>query len=362
MLSFLIFILILSVLIIVHEFGHFLMAKIMAVKIERFSLGFGPKLFSKKIKDTQYSICAIPMGGFVKLSGDNFEEFSGQPFEYLSRPTGQRASIVFAGPILNYFMALVCFWMVYLLGYPTLTSKVGELIDGYGAKEAGILPQDKISAIDGISVEYWEQLQKIVQDKKEGEIVQLQILRSDKQYSFPVKIKQADSKDLFGLKKTVGLIGITPAGEIIKVKHSLKDAVTLGTKKLFRLTIVTYRAIIYIITGRISIRESVSGPLGIFYITSQAAQLGFIAVLHVVAVLNISLAIFNLLPIPMLDGGHLLLLGIEKIKGGYLSPRIDKIVNQLGFSFIMLLAIFIFYNDLVRFGILDKVTQLWLKR
>jgi regulator of sigma E protease len=357
MLSFIIFILVLSITVIFHEFGHFIAAKRMGVKIESFSLGFGPKLFAKEIRKTQYSICAVPLGGYVKLAGDNLAEFKGEPFEYLSKPVGKRAKIIILGPLLNYVMAFFCFWVVFYFGYPYLTPKVGEVITGFGAEEAGIKQKDKIIAIDDNPIQYWEQLQKIIQKKKGNEVVQLSVLRNNELYKVKVKIKESESQDLLGQKKSVGIIGIRPEGEVIKVRYNLKDALFMAAKKLLELTLITYKAIMRMILGRLSFKDSVTGPLGMFYLTSQAAQLGFTAILHFVAVLNLSLSVFNLLPIPVLDGGHLLLLGIEKAKGRYLNPRTDKIVNQMGLSFILLLAAFIFYNDLVRFGIWEKLSH-----
>lgn len=361
MLSLLIFLAVLSFLIIVHEFGHLMMAKLNGVGVERFALGFGPKLFAKKIRETTYLICLVPLGGYVKLAGDDPLEYSGKPFEYLSKTPGERARIIFCGPLLNYLMAFFCFWLIFCLGYPTLTTKVGIVSPGFGAKEAGIMPQDKITSIDGQAIEYWEQLQKIVQGKKSTETVALGVLRGTQSLKIDVKIKEKETSDLWGQKKTVGLLGVLPEGEIIKVKHGLFPGLVMGTQKLFSLTVITYNAILRMITGKLSFRDSVTGPLGIFYITTQAARIGFIAVLHLVAVLNVSLAIFNLLPIPVLDGGHLLFLCVEKIKGRSLSPKIDNIITQIGLSLILSLAVFIFYNDLVKFGIWGKIIH-FIKR
>jgi regulator of sigma E protease len=354
MFGLLIFLVVLSFLIIVHEFGHFIMAKLNGVRVERFALGFGPKLFVKKIRETAYLICAVPLGGYVKLAGDNPAEYSGKPFEYLSKTPVERARIIFCGPLLNYIMAFFCFWLIFYLGYPTLTTKLGKVTKGFGAKEAGIMPQDKITSIDGQGVEYWEQLQKIVREKKAGQTVALGVLRGGQTLRIDVKIKEKEAEDIWGHKKTVGLLGVLPEGEIVKVKYGLFKGLLMGTRKLFNITAITYNAIVRMITGKLAFKDSVTGPLGIFYITTQAAQVGFVAVLHLVAVLNVSLAIFNLLPIPVLDGGHLLFICVEKIKGRALSSKVDKVVTQIGLSFIVSLAFFIFYNDLVKYGIWEK--------
>jgi len=360
MASFIIFLLILSILIVVHEFGHFVIAKKIGVKVEKFSLGFGQPLLIKKKDDTQYCINAIPLGGYVKFAGDNLEEYKGNSFEYFAKSRGERFWIIFFGPLLNYILGFLCFWFIFFAGYPTLTTKVGGLIDGLGAKDAGVKVGDKIIAVDGQKIEYWEELQKIIQSKKAATEVHLSILRNDREQTMAVSIKEKQFDDLLGQKRNVGLIGITPADEIVKVRHGFAQSFLLGINKTLDLTIMTYKAIWRMITGRLSLRESVTGPLGIFYITSQAARVGITALLHVVAVLSVSLSIFNLLPLPVLDGGHILLLAIEKIRGRYLSLKTEWIITQIGMTLILSLAIFVTYNDLLRFfG--DKISRFFTK-
>jgi len=354
-----IFILILSILIIVHEFGHFIVARKMGVRVEKFSLGFGPEILKKKRKDTEYSIAAIPLGGFVKLAGDNLEEFKGGPDEYFSKPPGSRFWILFSGAFLNYILGFLFFWLIFFVGYPTLTNKVGGLVEGFGAKEAGLQVADKIIEIDGQRIAYWEELQNVVQAKKADEKVKLVVLRNNKEFTTSIIIKEKQFEDPLGNKHSIGLLGITPFEELIKVRHGLFKSFTLGINKTWELTVLTYQGLWRIISGKLSIRESVTGPLGIFFITSKAAKLGIIALLHLMAVLNISLAVFNLLPLPILDGGHILFLGLEKIRGKALGLRAEKIITQAGFSIIIILAVFVTYNDIVRvFG--DKIQKLFL--
>lgn len=356
MISLLVFLFVLGILIIVHEFGHFIAAKKAGVRVEKFSLGFGPKLLSVKKNDTQYCINAIPLGGYVKLAGDNLEEFKGNVDEYLAQSPAVRAKIIVFGPLLNYVLGFLCFWLIFFVGYPTLTTKVGGLIDGFGAKDAGVEVNDKIIAADGKKVESWEDLQEFIHTKKQGETVGLSILRDNKEYMIDVKIKEKQLDDLLGQKHTVGLIGITPADELIKVRYDVIQSFLLSINKTWDLTMMTYKAIWRMITGKLSMRESVTGPLGIFYITSKAATLGINAVLHLVAVLSISLAIFNLLPLPILDGGNILLLAIEKIRGRTLNAKTERIITQVGLTFIITLAIFVTYNDILRFfG--DKISK-----
>jgi len=358
MITLIIFLFILSILIVVHEFGHFAIAKRIGVKVEKFSLGFGPLVLSKQKNDTQYCINAIPLGGYVKLAGDNLEEYKGKPNEYLAKTPGQRTIIILFGPLLNYILGFLCFWLILFVGYPTLTTKVGGLIDGFGAKDAGMQVGDKITAVDGKKVDYWEDMQKIIQNKKTATEVHLSFLRSNQEHTIDIKIKEKQLEDPLGQRRNVGLIGITPADEIVKVKHGFFQAFLLGINKTWNLTIMTYKAVWRMLTGKLALRESVTGPLGIFYITSKAASLGIIAILHLIAVLSVSLAIFNLLPLPVLDGGHILLLAIEKVRGKYLSLKTERIITQIGLTLIISLAVIVTYNDLLRFfG--DKISKVF---
>ncbi len=356
MVALFIFLLILGLLIIVHEFGHFIVAKRLGVRVEKFSFGFGRRLLSRKRGDTEYSISLIPLGGYVKLAGDSVEEFKNNTDEYLSKTPSQRARIIFFGPLLNYVLGFLCFWLIFFIGYPTLTTKVGGLIEGFGAKEAGLQVGDKIIAVDGKRVNFWEDLQVAIQSKKAAAKVTLLVLRDSKEYNLDVKIKEKNLDDALGQKHNVGLIGITPKDEIVKVRHGFLKSFVLGINKTLDLTIMTYKALWRMVTGKLSMRESITGPLGIFYITSKAASIGMVALLHLVAVLSVSLAIFNLLPLPVLDGGHIVLLAIEKIRGKQLGIKAEHIVTQIGFTLIVSLALFATYNDMVRlFG--DKISK-----
>lgn len=353
----LVFIFTLSVIIVVHEFGHFIIAKRLGVRVEKFSLGFGWRLFRKKKGDTEYSVSAIPLGGYVKLAGDNLEEYKGQKDEFYSQKPGRRFQIIFCGPLLNYIMGFLCFWLIFCVGYPRLTAGVGSLMDGYGAKEAGVLVGDKIIAIDAEKVLFWDELQKIIQTKKPDSHVRLGVLRGNKEIMLDVKIKSKTLDDALGQKRNVGLLGIGPQDDFIEVRHGPVQAFFLGLDKTWELTVLTYKGLWFLLTAKLSLRDSVTGPLGVFYISYKAASLGVIAVLHFFALLNISLAIFNLLPLPVLDGGHIFLLGVEKIRGKLLSIKTERIITQIGFTLILGLAIFVTYNDFVRFfG--DKIIKL----
>jgi regulator of sigma E protease len=349
---------ILGVLILIHEIGHALMASRLGVRIERFSLGFGPKLFSFRWKQTKYIISSIPLGGYVKFAGDDPREFKGRDYEYLSKSPRQRAKIIFCGPLLNYIFGFLCFWMVFFVGYPTLTTKVGELIQGYPAQEVGILPGDRIIEVDNIKVKYWHELQKNIQNKTQR--IKLLVKRDNKTLSFSLVPKLEKIKDIWGEERELSLIGIRPAGEIEKIRHNLFSSFFLGAKELLEMSLIYYKVLGLMLIGKISLRESLTGPLGILYITAKTVPFGFSAVLHLMAILNLSLAIFNLLPLPILDGGHLLFLGLEKLRKRRLQPKTQEIIEQIGIGILLLLFLFVFYNDLGRFGIWEKISK-WLK-
>lgn len=358
MFTLIIFILILSILIIVHEFGHFMAARRIGVRVEKFSLGFGPQLLKKKRHGTEYTISAIPLGGFVKLAGDNLEEYKGRSYEYFSKSPGGRFQIIFSGPLLNYILGFLCFWIIFFAGYPTLTTKVGGLLDGFGAKEAGLEVGDRIIAVDGERTAFWEDLQDIIQGQKHPAKVKLSVLRDNREFSVAVQIKQKNIEDPLGQKRTIGLLGITPFDEIVKVRHGFFESFVLGIKKTSSLTVITYRSLWRMVTGKLSIRDSITGPLGIFDITARAASLGIIAVLHLIAILSVSLAIFNLLPLPVLDGGHILFLAIEKIRGRTLSIKAERVITQIGVTLIVSLAVIVTYNDILRvFG--DRIAKIF---
>ncbi len=355
-----VFLIILSLLIFVHELGHFLVAKRLGIRVEKFSLGFGPKLFSRKVGETEYMVSVIPFGGFIKMAGDNTQEASGAPDEFLSRPPGERARVVFAGPAFNYILAFLSLWCVFYFGYPRLTTTIGELMDGMPAQKAGLQVGDKIVAVDAQEVPYWQDLTRRIH-AAQGEVLTFSVERGGERFELVMTPEAKEVETLWGRKVEVGLIGIKPSDDIVLVRYGLFESFWRGGRSLLELTGRTFTAIYYIIAGTLSFKESVTGPLGIFFITSNAAKIGFSAVVHVVGILSMSLAVFNVLPLPILDGGHIFLAGMEKLRGRPLAHRTEEIINNVGLSFLIILAIFIFFNDLLRYGYWDKFLSLFVK-
>ncbi|MBL7196478.1 MAG: RIP metalloprotease RseP [Candidatus Omnitrophica bacterium] len=354
-----IFLIIISILIFVHEFGHFFMAKRLGIKVEKFSLGFGPQLFGFKFQDVDFKLCLIPFGGYVKLAGDSRQDYKGQSYEYLSKQPGQRAKVVFFGPLFNYILAFLFLWVVYCIGYPQISTTVGQVIDDMPAKEAGILENDKIIEINGREVKYWSHVLENIKNKVIKDEVKVKILRDGQEINLSIIPVKKVEKDLFGKEREVSLIGIAPSYEIVEERYNIFVAFGVSLFNILKLTYFTLKAIVSLIFGHLSLREAVTGPVGIFNITSEAAKYGFNALLHVTSMLSLALAIFNVLPIPVLDGGHLLFLGIEKLRKRPMSEKVEQKITDVGFSFILILAVFILFNDLIRYGFWDKIND-WL--
>ncbi len=361
MLSLVYFILVLSVLVLVHEFGHFIAAKRVGVRVEKFSLGFGGKLFSIKKGDTEYMISAIPLGGYVKMAGDEpGVALKNEKGEFLSQSVGNRFQIIFAGPLFNYILAIVIFSVIFMFGSPTLTTEVGDLLKDYPAMSQGMLKGDKVIAVDGKNVKYWEDMTLLIH-KHSKDPIKLSIERNGKMMDVDITPIVRETKDIFGKKMSIALIGIAPSQKILSVKYGFFQAFGMGFRKVVDLTILTCKALWAIFTGQMSVKESMTGPIGIFVITGQAAKMGLIYLFHLMAILSASLAIFNLLPLPVLDGGHIIFLGIEKLRGKPLSFKTQERIANVGVAMLILLTVVIFYNDIIKFGVIDKVVHMFKK-
>lgn len=352
---------VLSILVMVHELGHFFAAKRLGVRVEKFSFGFGPKVVSVKRGDTEYLISAIPLGGYVKMAGDEpGENLTGSKFEFLSRSIWERFQIIFAGPLLNYVSAFLIFSVIFMFGSPTLTTEVGSLLKDYPAEKSGLSVGDKIIKADGKDVKYWEEMTGIIHKHLDGPI-KLTVEKNGKVSDMEIQPIIRDVKDIFGNHTKIALLGISPSQKIESVRYGFFESFSKGFKKTVDLTVITYKALWSIATGRLSVKESMTGPIGIFIITGKAAQMGLIYLFHLMAMLSASLAIFNLLPLPVLDGGHILFLIIEKLRGKPLSMKTQENIANVGVALLILLTVFIFYNDIVKFGIFEHIGKIFRK-
>ncbi len=361
LLSLIYFLIVLGVLVIVHEFGHFIVAKLVGVRVEKFSIGFGPKIWSVRKGETEYIIAPIPLGGYIKMGGDEpGDAITGQKWEFLSRSVSDRFKIIVAGPVLNYVFAFCLLVAVFMVGTPVTTTEIGVVMSGYPAKEAGLLVGDRILAVDGKTVSHGDALVAIINKRVQGTLV-LTVERGGN--IFKKEIRPVVEKRKMGLgtqekEVRIARIGIQPAQRIEKGGYGFFGSVYMGAQTIWQITVLTYKALWSMMIGKLSMKE-MAGPVGIFMITAQAAKLGIIYLLNFMAILSASLAIFNLLPFPVLDGGHILFLAIEKLRGKPISMKTQEVIMNIGWSLLILFMVLVFYSDIMKFGIADKVMKLF---
>lgn len=368
----LLFIVILSILIVVHEAGHCWTAKRLGVRVEEFALGFGPKLFSRIVNGTSYCICAVPLGGYVKMAGDERDKCEGRLDEYFSKPPGHRALIILMGPVVNYLLAYLCFVVVFMVGLldidkatKALPARIGTIMASSPAEKAGISVGDQVVKIDGKAITNWDEMQSLI-ISSQGKALKTVVARGGVEKTIMIYPEVISSKDIFGRSRPHSRIGVQPAGvkEVDKAhieRYGLFGAMKRAARELGHITIQTYVALWEIVTGQRSAKEGMTGLIGIFFIIKFAVGIGFSFLLHIVGVLSASLAIFNLLPLVPLDGGHLALVGVERARRRPLSVKTDEIIGKAGFAIIIALAVFVFYVDFERIGLIDRVMHLFNK-
>ena len=344
------FIFVLGILIFLHQLGHFLVAKRSGIRVERFSLGFPPKMIGKKIGDTEYCLSWIPLGGYVKMAGEDPEatELEGKPYEFMSKPVGIRAMVIAAGPIMNLVLAVLIIWgILFFRGKHEIhddTNQVGLVAAGEPADKAGIRPGDHIVAVNGIEVNtFWEMAEIIYQHVEEE--VEVKWRHDGQEFTARMITFRDRVLDENGEIVEVGKIGVGPSYTTIKV--GFFRALLHAVDTVWFILVESIKFIIGLITGAAS-AKLLGGPLFIAQTAGQTAKSGFVNLLSFMALLSVNLSLINLLPIPVLDGGHLLFLGIEKVKGTPLSLKQRATMQQIGLAFLILLIIFVTYNDFLR--------------
>jgi regulator of sigma E protease len=353
------FIIVLGVLVFVHELGHFLVAKIFGVGIEKFSLGFGPKLVGKTIGRTNYRISAIPLGGYVKMVGEEPDvEMPPEdiPFSFNHKPLYQRFLIVAAGPISNLILAVLIFFGVLLYsGMFILQPTVGTVEPQSPADIAGIRSGDTVMAINGRSVDNWEDMSDTIMNSQ-GRPLSLTIERAGDRIDIQVIPTSRASKNIFGETIDRYAIGIVSSGAVITKPVTFVEALSESTAQTYKITVLTIKSIAKVIQGSLS-PKTLGGPIMIAEIAGQQAREGAANLIFFIAVLSINLAILNFLPIPVLDGGHLLFFLIEAVIRRPVSLKVREIANRVGMSVLMMIMLLVFYNDLSRYA--DKFFQLF---
>lgn len=343
---------VLGLLIFVHELGHFLLAKLFGVGVEKFSLGFGPKILGKKIGETEYLISAFPLGGYVKMVGESPDvELPPEDVarSFMAKPPLQRIVIVAAGPVFNLIFALLLFILIYMIGVPAATTRVGEVIAGKPAAAAGIKPQDLIMSVNGRQVDRWDEFSSLIADSK-GVPLDISVKRGEAVHSFRIVPETREGKNLFGEKVVYPAIGVVAAAEMVTDRFSPPMAVIKGSQQFWKVIKLTLLSIVKLIE-RVVPLDTVGGPIMIAKMAGEQAAAGGVNLIAFMALLSINLGILNLLPVPILDGGHLLFFTVELIFRKPVTARAREIAQQIGLALLLSLMVLAFYNDIVRYVI-----------
>jgi regulator of sigma E protease len=442
------FVVVLGILILVHELGHFFMARLAGVGVERFSIGFGPVLWRVRGKETEYCVSAIPMGGYVKMMGDDENPLEGgkgaaiDPAKaFNTKPLIARFLIVFAGPAMNFILAAVIAALMFMLvGRPVAPAEIGRVTESGPAAQAGLKTGERLVAVDGKPIQYWEDLARLVQSAG-GRALSVTVRGAGGERTVTLTPAQAKRKDLFGDEQTVweigatpyvpaaigdtvsgdpadaaglkpndvvtaiegqpvlswdelaekihqraeqptrlevkrggetvtvtvtpkkgkipgpegketevGLIGIRPSGAVTFVRSNPITSLWDGLVWSVDVTAKTAIGLYKIVVGQLD-RSNIGGPIQIAKTAGEQARQGIVSLALFTAVISINLFLLNLLPVPMLDGGHLLFFAFEAVLGRPLSLRKREVAQQVGFALLMLLMVFAFYNDFKRIGL-----------
>lgn len=356
------FLFVLTIVVFFHELGHFLVARWAGVKVLTFSLGFGPELFGFNDRHgTRWKVSAIPLGGYVKFFGDDSEASTPsadtlktmtadeRKVSFHHKKVGPRAAIVAAGPIANFLLAIVIFAALFtFFGKPSQTARVDSIQENSAAAAAGFKSGDVVTAINGDAIESFTEMQRIVSTKAGVPLV-FTVKRGDEVVKLNGTPQLREIKDTFGNVHRVGILGITRAtgpGDVVTKPVNPATAVWLGVKETWFVVDRTFSYIGGIFTGREN-ADQVGGPIRIAQISGQVATIGLSALIHLAAVLSVSIGLLNLFPVPLLDGGHLLFYAIEAIRGKPLSERSQELGFRVGLALVLMLMLFATYNDIL---------------
>ncbi len=352
MLSIISAVVVIAILIFVHELGHFTFAKLFRVKVLAFSLGFGPALLKKKMGETEYRLSALPLGGYVKMLGENDDSDEEVIREedkvrsYANQANWKKLIILIAGPVSNWIFALLLLWVVFLHGVPYLTTNIGEVKKDSPAYLAGIQKGDRIIKIDGTDVKEWDEMKKIIVANDDKEL-SLTIQRDNKPFIVKVKPVITSEKDVFGEPVRVPIIGVTPSGDIGMTKNNPVHSFVLAAQESWSISSLVVVSLVKLVEGRIPAKD-LGGPILIAQQAAHQAKRGIIALMYFTSLIGINFALLNILPIPVLDGGNVLFTIIETVIRKPINKKVKLAIMQFGVLFIILLTVFVFYNDISR--------------
>ena len=344
------FAIVLGILITFHEFGHFIVAKLFNVKVLKFSLGFGPKVIGKRVGETEYIISAFPLGGYVKMLGEDNEEevtLEDENRSFSAQPPLKRIAIAAAGPTFNFILAFFLFLGVYSFsGYPIMTAEIGQVRLNSPADKAKIIKGDIIEYIEGNKINQWLDIKKFV-EKNPGKGLEIGINRNGKKLAVIVHPEEEIVKNIFGEDIKSALIGIVASGKISQLKLNPFQAMGKAGEKTWEITSLTVLTIVKLFQGVVPLK-TLGGPIMIGQLTGDIAKENVGYLFPFMALISINLAILNLLPVPVLDGGMILFFLIEILIKKPISIKKRELAQKVGFFLLILLMAIVFYNDLIR--------------
>ena len=357
------FLFVLTIVVFFHELGHFLMARLCGIKVLVFSIGFGPEIagFNDRY-GTRWKISAVPLGGYVKFFGDdNAASVPDQAAaasmsdadrkdSFMFQPVRARAAVVAAGPIANFVLAIAIFAAIFMtVGKQTTSARVDTVQPASAAEAAGFKPGDLVTAINGEKIESFSDMQRIVSISA-GETLSIDVDRGGAPINLKAIPQLKELKDNFGNVHRLGVLGISRSmspGDIKTEKAGPLRAIVMGAQETWFVVDRTLAYIGGVFMGR-EAADQLGGPIRIAQVSGQVATAGFTALIHLTAVLSVSIGLLNLFPIPLLDGGHLLFYAIETIRGRPLSERAQEVGFRIGLAVVVMLMIFATFNDILR--------------
>ena len=340
--------LVLSVLIFFHELGHFTAARFFGVQVDVFSIGFGKKLFSRTIGKTEWSISAIPLGGYVKMKGQDDSDPTNVSYDddsYNTKKPWQRIIILLAGPFANFLMAFFLYLAISYMGVPKLLTYVDKVTKDAPAYQAGLQKEDKILQINGHNIKYWEEVGKMI-NASQGKITMI-IERNKQLMTLQLKPKVIDDQNIFGEKITRRIIGITPLPKQTTVHYGFTDGFTYAWDETIKASTLIFQSVQKLITGVVS-TDKLGGIITIVDVTAEASSAGILALFFFTALISVNLGVLNLLPIPALDGGHIMFNLYEILRGKAPSDSAMYYITLVGWAMLLSLMMLGLYNDVNR--------------
>lgn len=365
------FLLVLSVLVFVHELGHYLMARACGIRVEIFSIGFGRKIFGfHDSHGTHWKFCWIPLGGYVQFYGDADPASSDIDKEkaklltpeqrrvaFFYKPVWQRALVVAAGPAINFVYAIIVMSLLFATqGQNYAPAEVGGLVEHGVAEKAGFKIGDKILKVNGVSIERFQELQRMIAINL-GDEIRFDVLRGKKNLVIKARPVTEEQKDNFGFRHMMGRVGIVSVGDTARKQHTPLSAVKAAVEETWSMSAATLKAMGQMVVGRRS-TEELGGVIRIGAYAKQFSDAGWLSLVMFSALISVNLGLINLFPIPLLDGGHLMFYAYEAIFRKPMSERARMVGIRIGYVFVIALMVFATLNDLIQLRVLEYLRKL----